>query len=161
MLYNFTFFLTLVFIPAFFFSHGFLRFWRYKPNSADRSGRYDWTHLVFSLWLTLEWWYFVSTFSLFVIKFLLTPTLTGGLRKDHMPWYRFSIVWNCVAELCLYFSISILTLRRPKQHRAQAPDVPYLAQTVKSWSELFKIFTNVFAGILNPKYISIFVKSCF
>ena len=33
-----------------------------------------------------------------------------------------------------------LTLKRPKQHRAQAPDVPDLAQTVKPWSDLFKIF---------------------
>ena len=40
----------------------------------------------------------------------------------------------------------VLTLRRPKQHRAQAPDVPDLAQTVKPWSDLFKIFRNVFAG---------------
>ena len=39
-----------------------------------------------------------------------------------------------------------LTLMRPKQHRAQAPDVPDLAQTVKPWSDLFKIFRNVFAG---------------
>ena len=38
----------------------------------------------------------------------------------------------------------LLTLRRPKQHRAQAPDVPDLAQTVKPWSDLFKIFTDVF-----------------
>ena len=42
--------------------------------------------------------------------------------------------------------IIYLTLRRPKQHRAQAPDVPDLAQTVKPWSDLFKIFRNVFAG---------------
>ena len=72
-----------------------------KFSRSVRS-RYDWTHLVFSLWLTLEWWFFVSTFSLFVITFLLTLTLTGGLRKDHRPWYRFFIVWNCVAELCSY-----------------------------------------------------------
>ena len=39
----------------------------------------------------------------------------------------------------------ILTLRRPKQRRAQAPDVPDLAQTVKPWSDLFEIFTDVFA----------------
>ena len=39
-----------------------------------------------------------------------------------------------------------LTLRRPKQHGPQVPDVPDLAQTVKSWSDLFSIFTNVFAG---------------
>ena len=38
-----------------------------------------------------------------------------------------------------------LTLRRPKKHRSQAPDVPDLAQTVKPWSDLFKIFTDVFA----------------
>ena len=43
------------------------------------------------------------------------------------------------------WSIIHLTLRRPKQHRSQAPDVPDLAQTVKPWSDLFKIFTAVFA----------------
>ena len=52
----------------------------------------------------------------------------------------------------------ILTLRRPKQHRSQAPDVPDLAQTVKPWSGLFKIFTNVFAGAENPKSISIYTS---
>ena len=40
---------------------------------------------------------------------------------------------------------AFLTLRRPKQHGPQAPDVPDLAQTVKPWSDLFKIFTDVFA----------------
>ena len=44
-----------------------------------------------------------------------------------------------------------LTLRHPKQHRSQAPDVPDLAQTVKAWSDLFKIFTTVFADAKNPK----------
>ena len=39
-----------------------------------------------------------------------------------------------------------LTLRRPKQHKSQAPDVPDLAQKVKPWPDLFKIFTTVFAG---------------
>ena len=47
---------------------------------------------------------------------------------------------------CFQVVLESLTLRRPKQHRAQAPDVPDLAQTVKSWSNLFKIFRNVFAG---------------
>ena len=42
-------------------------------------------------------------------------------------------------------SLKKLTLRRPKEHGSQAPDVPDLAQTVKPWSGLFKIFTNVFA----------------
>ena len=28
---------------------------------------------------------------------------------------------------------------------SQAPDVPELAQTVKPWSDIFKIFTDVFA----------------
>ena len=46
----------------------------------------------------------------------------------------------------LNYFLENLTLRRPKQHRAQAPDVPDLAQTVKPWSDLFKIFRNVFAG---------------
>ena len=39
-----------------------------------------------------------------------------------------------------------LTLRYPKQHDPQAPDVQDLEKTVKQWSDLFKIFTNVFAG---------------
>ena len=34
-----------------------------------------------------------------------------------------------------------LTLRRPKQHRSHAPDVRDLTQTVKPWSDPFKIFT--------------------
>ena len=49
------------------------------------------------------------------------------------------------------FWISMLTLRRPKQHGPQAPDVAYLAQTVKSWSYLFKIFTKVFVAAWNRK----------
>ena len=49
-------------------------------------------------------------------------------------------------ETISYEDNILLTLRRPKQHRAQAPDVPDLAQTVKPWSDLFKIFRNVFAG---------------
>ena len=40
--------------------------------------------------------------------------------------------------------IQKVTLRRPKQRRPQAPDVPDLAQTVKPWSDPFKIFTYVF-----------------
>ena len=36
-----------------------------------------------------------------------------------------------------------LTLKRPKQHRSQAPNVPDLAQTVKPWSDLFKIFKSL------------------
>ena len=51
-----------------------------------------------------------------------------------------------------YYKIS-LTLRRPKKHEPHAPDVLDLAKTVKPWSELFKIFTNVFAGATN-KYPS-------
>ena len=47
--------------------------------------------------------------------------------------------------------VARLTLRRPKQHGSQAPDVPDLAQTVKPWSDLLKIFTSVFAGAKNPK----------
>ena len=49
-------------------------------------------------------------------------------------------------QFAYYKANACLTLRRPKQHRSQAPDVPDLAQTVKPWSDLFKIFTNVFAG---------------
>ena len=37
-------------------------------------------------------------------------------------------------------SLKKLTLRRPKEHGSQAPDVPDLAQTVKPWSGLSKIF---------------------
>ena len=47
--------------------------------------------------------------------------------------------------ILFYFNYDLI-LRRPKQHRSQAPDVPDLAQTVKPWSDLFKIFSNVFAG---------------
>ena len=65
---------------------------------------------------------------------------------------------NFISYLYLIFS---QTLRRPKQHRTQAPVVPDLAQTVKPWSDLFKIFRNVFAGAKNLKSISIYVKSCF
>ena len=56
-----------------------------------------------------------------------------------------------------WYKSLILTLRCLKQHGPRAPDVPDLAQTVKPWSDLLEIFTNVFAG---AKLISIYVKSC-
>ena len=43
-----------------------------------------------------------------------------------------------------------LTLRRPKQHRSQAPDVQDLAQTVKLWSDLFQNFHERFRRCLKP-----------
>ena len=45
-----------------------------------------------------------------------------------------------------------LTLRRPKQHRSQAPDVPDLAQTVKPGSDHSENLTNVFNGGENGNF---------
>ena len=42
--------------------------------------------------------------------------------------------------------ISEMLKMKLRCHRPQAPDVSYLAQTVMPWSDLFKIFMNVFAG---------------
>ena len=45
----------------------------------------------------------------------------------------------------LFGKVGISNSQAPETNGPQAPDVPDLAQTIKPLSDLFKIFTDVFA----------------
>ena len=93
-------------------------------------------------------WDGVNTYAVGIPKFMkLSFTMTF---PSHAPVERPELIFPVKIEKsgqnekyfqkeCLFLEWGrlILTLRRPKQHRPQAPDVPDLAQTVKPWSDLF------------------------
>ena len=93
-------------------------------------------------------------------SFTFSPVPTSNIVSD---WTQIGLITIFVPLILHIFLLLLghdsicsfpcwnLTLRRPKQRRTQAPDVRDLAQTVKPWSDLYNIFTNVFAAAKKPK----------